>query len=91
MDSNHTHDHVFSELNAYADLVSINSYIIVFDTVIDSLPDESWPDRDWHCGNSPNSALQLWLKTNPGFQIDHSIDNKLLLSVAPAGFVKRVF
>ena len=91
LDSNHTHDHVYSELNAYGGLVSINSYIIVYDTVIDSLPNESWPDRSWHCGNSPNSALQLWLKTNPGFQIDNSIDNKLLLSVAPAGFVKRVF
>ena len=90
LDSNHTREHVLAELNAYADLVSVGSYCIVFDTVIEDLPAGSFPDRPWDVGNNPKTAVHEWLKTHPEFQADNEIDNKLLISVAPNGFLKKI-
>jgi cephalosporin hydroxylase len=90
LDSNHTHEHVLAELNAYADLVSVDSYCIVFDTAIEDLPAGSFPDRPWDVGNNPKTAVHEWLKSHPEFQIDKDIDNKLLVSVAPDGYLYRV-
>lgn len=90
LDSNHTHEHVLAELNAYADLVSVGSYCIVFDTVVEDLPAGSFPDRPWDVGNNPKTAVHEWLKSHPEFEIDKKIDNKLLISVAPDGYLKRV-
>ena len=90
LDSNHTHEHVLAELNAYADLVSTGSYCIVFDTVVEDLPAGSFTDRPWDVGNNPKTAVHEWLKTHPEFEIDKDIDNKLLISVAPDGYLKRV-
>jgi cephalosporin hydroxylase len=89
LDSNHTHEHVLAELNAYADLVSVGSYCIVFDTAIEDLPPGSFPDRAWDVGNNPKTAVHEWLKSHPEFEIDKDIDNKLLISVAPDGYLKR--
>lgn len=89
LDSNHTHEHVLAELEAYADLVSPNSYCIVFDTVVEDLPSGSFPDRPWDVGNNPKTAVHQWLKSHPEFEIDRSIDEKLLISVAPDGYLKR--
>ena len=90
LDSNHTHEHVLAELNAYADLVSVGSYCIVFDTAIEDLPSGSFPDRPWDVGNNPKTAVHEWLKNHPEFEIDKGIDNKLMISVAPDGYLKRV-
>jgi len=90
LDSNHTHEHVFAELNSYADLVTVGSYCIVFDTVIEDLPAGSFPNRPWEVGDNPKTALREWLKSHPEFEIDKDIDNKLLISVAPDGFLKRI-
>ena len=90
LDSNHTHEHVLAELNAYADLVSVGSYCIVFDTVIEDLPAGSFPDRPWDLGNNPKTAVHEWLRSHPEFEIDNDIDNKLLISVAPNGYLRRV-
>ena len=89
LDSNHTHEHVLAELNAYADLVTVGSYCIVFDTAIEDLPPGSFPDRAWDVGNNPKTAVHEWLKSHPEFEIDKDIDNKLLISVAPDGYLKR--
>ncbi|ABB56086.1 cephalosporin hydroxylase family protein [Synechococcus elongatus] len=91
LDSNHTHEHVMAELNAYASLVTAGSYCIVFDTVIEDLPAGSFPDRAWDVGNNPKTAVHEWLKSHPEFAIDKDIDNKLLISVAPDGYLKRIF
>ncbi len=90
LDSNHTHDHVLAELEAYAPLTSKDSYCVVFDTLIEDLPDEMFPDRPWGVGDNPKTAVWEYLKTHPEFEIDKSIDHKLLLTVAPDGFLKRV-
>lgn len=90
LDSNHTHEHVLAELNAYAHLVTIGSYCIVFDTVIEELPAGSFPDRPWDVGNNPKTAIHEWLKGHPEFEIDKDIDKKLLISAAPDGYLKRI-
>jgi cephalosporin hydroxylase len=90
LDSNHTHDHVLAELIAYAPLTSKDSYCVVFDTIIEDLPDDMYPNRPWGVGNNPKTAVWEYLKTHPEFQIDKSIDYKLLISVAPDGYLKRV-
>lgn len=90
LDSNHTHEHVLEELKAYAPLVTKGSYCVVFDTIVDDLPKELFPDRPWGPGNNPKTAVREFLETHPEFAIDKSIDNKLLISVAPNGFLKKL-
>jgi len=90
LDSNHTHKHVLAELQAYALLTSVGSYCVVFDTVIEDLPKKMYPDRPWGPGDNPKTAVWEYLKTHPEFEIDKSIEQKLLITVAPDGYLKRV-
>jgi cephalosporin hydroxylase len=89
LDSNHTHDHVLAELEAYAPLASIGSYCVVFDTIVEDLQKEMSSDRPWGPGNNPKTAVREYLSSHPEFEIDRKIDNKLLISVAPEGYLKR--
>jgi cephalosporin hydroxylase len=101
LDSNHTHDHVLAELEAYAPLTSKNSYCVVFDTIIEDLPADSFPDRPWGKGNNAKTAVWAYLKTLSSgvsaadgdalnLEIDKSVEHKLLITVAPDGYLKRV-
>ncbi|MDM0033300.1 cephalosporin hydroxylase family protein [Variovorax sp. J22P271] len=91
LDSNHTHAHVLDELRAYAPLVTPGSYCVVFDTIVEDLPESLFPDRPWGPGDNPKTAVHEFLKTHSAaFEIDHGMDSKLLLSVAPHGYLKRV-
>jgi cephalosporin hydroxylase len=90
LDSNHTHEHVLAELEAYAPLASVGSYCVVFDTIVEDMPKEKYPNRPWGPGNNPKTAVWEYLKTHQEFQIDKSIDNRLLISVAPDGYLKRM-
>lgn len=90
LDSNHTHEHVLAELEAYAPLTSIDSYIVVFDTIIEDTPVDMFPDRPWGVGNNPKTAVREYLRTHSEFEIDKCVDNKLLITVAPDGYLKRV-
>lgn len=89
LDSNHTHEHALAELQAYAQLVSVGSYCVVFDTVIEKLPREMYPDRPWGPGNNPMTAVLEFLKEHPEFESDGEIDSQLLVSVAPRGYLRR--
>ena len=90
LDSNHTHEHVLAELIAYSPLVSIGSYCIVFDTVVEDLPAEFSADRPWGPGNNPRTAVNEFLKSSPGFVVDTAMDNKLVISVAAGGYLRKV-
>ena len=89
-DSNHTREHVLAELQAYALLTWVGSYCVVFDTVIEDMPAEMFPDRRWGPGNNPKTAVREYLESHPEFEIDKQIDHKLLISVAPDGYLNRV-
>lgn len=90
LDSNHTHDHALAELEAYAPLTSVGSYCVVFDTIIEDLPDDMYPDRSWGPGNNPKTAVWEYLKTHSEFEIDKSIHDKLQITVAPDGYLRRI-
>ncbi len=90
LDSNHTHDHVLAELRLYSPLVTKGSYLIVFDTVIEDLPPDTFPDRPWGKGNNPKTAVWEFLKTCDRFEIDSQFESKLLFTAAPDGWLKCV-
>jgi cephalosporin hydroxylase len=91
LDSNHTHDHVLAELRAYAPLVSVGSYCVVFDTFVEDMPDDYvWTDRPWGKGNNPKTAIWEWIKDHPEFEIDRSVEDRILVTSAPDGFLRRV-
>ena len=90
LDSYHTHNHVLQELEAYAQLVAINSYCIVFDTFVEDSPDDIFPERPWKPGNNPKTAVWEYLENHSEFKIDKSIQNKLLITAAPDGYLQRV-
>ncbi len=90
LDSDHTHDHVLAELEAYAPLTSVGSYCVVFDSLIEDMPADIFDDRPWGPGNNPKTAVWEYLKGHPEFEIDKDIPHKLLITVAPDGYLKRV-
>lgn len=90
LDSNHTHAHVLAELQAYAPLVSVDSYCVVFDTVIEDLPPGLYPDRPWDVGDNPKTAVRAYLADNADFTVDGDVESKTLITVAPGGYLRRI-
>jgi cephalosporin hydroxylase len=90
LDSNHTHEHALAELEAYAPLTTVGSYCVVMDTVIEDMPAAMFPDRPWGPGNNPKTAVWEYLKTHSEFEIDKAIQNQIMITVAPDGYLKRV-
>lgn len=101
LDSNHSHDHVLAELEAYAPLVTPGAYCVVFDSIVEDLPTQPYPDRNWGPGNNPKTAVREYLRNlaGPGrqaadgaplrFVVDRDLENKLLITVAPEGYLRR--
>lgn len=91
LDSNHTHEHVLKELQIYAPLCTIGSYVIVYDTLVEDMPPHLQPtDRPWGIGNNPKTAVREYLKSTERFVIDKELQAKLLLTVAPDGWLKCI-
>lgn len=90
LDSNHTHEHVLAELEAYALLTSVGSYCVVFDTLIEDMPKAFFHDRPWGPGDNPKTAVHEYLKTHSEFEIDKRTQDKLQITVAPDGYLRRV-
>lgn len=88
LDSNHTHEHVRRELDLYSPLVSAGSYMVIFDTVVEFMPDDFYPDRAWRRGDNPWTAVQDFLEANDRFEVDHGIEQKLMFTMAPGGFLR---
>ncbi len=88
LDSNHTQEHVLKELKLYAPLVTVGSYCVVFDTIIEDMAEEDFHDKPWGPGNNPKTAVWEFLKHDDRFEIDKSIENKILMTAAPDGYLK---
>lgn len=90
LDSMHTHDHVLAELEAYAPLVAPGSYCVVFDTFVQNMPSRFFTDRPWDVGDNPMTAVEMWLREHPEFEVDVSYEQQLQVTVAPSGFLRRL-
>ena len=90
LDSNHTHEHVLRELELYSPLVTPGSYLIVYDTVVEQMPDDMYPDRSWGRGDNPLTAVREFLAGNTDFELDREVEDKLLITVAAGGYLRRV-
>jgi cephalosporin hydroxylase len=90
LDSNHSHDHVLEELRLYSSFVSKGSYLAVLDTVIEDMPESFSEARPWGPGNNARTAVNEFLQNQARFEVDESIHNKLLITVAPGGYLKCV-
>lgn len=90
LDSNHTHEHVLAELQAYSPFVTKGSHLVIFDTLIEDMPDDLLGDRPWGKGNNPKTALRAFLESSDRFEIDERIVSKLLITVAPDGYLRCV-
>jgi len=90
LDADHTHAHVLAELRAYAPLVTPGSYLVVLDTLIEAMPEGMFADRPWGPGDNPWTAVQVFLATTDRFVVDTELEHRLLLSVAPRGYLKCV-
>lgn len=90
LDSSHAHAHVLKELELYSPFVTKGSYIVVFDTIVEDMPKGTVKKRPWDKGNNPKTAVWEFLKNNKNFVADQEIENKLLITSAPSGFLKRI-
>ena len=90
LDSDHTHEHVLAELEAYAPLVTVESYCVVFDTAVELMPADHSSTRRWGKGNNPRTAVRDYLNHHQEFEIDKELEDKLLITVAPGGFLRRI-
>lgn len=90
LDSMHTEEHVRAELEYFSPLVTSGCYLVVFDTWVESMPPDSFPDRPWDVGNNPMTAVRSWLPSNPDFVVDDVFPAKLQLTSAPGGYLRRL-
>lgn len=90
LDSHHTHAHVLNELKWYSRFVTAGCYLVVLDTIIEDMPADAFPDRPWGPGDNPKTAVQEFLSTTDRFEVDEALDNKLLISVAPGGYLRCI-
>jgi len=92
LDSNHTHEHVLAELRAYAPLVCPGGYCVVMDTLIEDMPARFFEGgtRAWGVGDNPKTAVREYLREDSRFEVDEDLEAKLLMTVAPGGWLRRV-
>lgn len=88
-DLNHTHAHVLRELECYANLVTPGSYAIVMDTVMEYLPESMFEGKPYGRGNNPATAAAAFLAANPHFEVDEDIEDRVIMTLSPGGFLRR--
>jgi cephalosporin hydroxylase len=89
LDSNHTHQHVYEELQLYADLVTPGSYCVLPDTLIEFFPKGYYKDRPWDVGDNPMTALHAFLAERDDFEIVHSLSDKAMITEGFSGYLRR--
>ncbi|MDP2156434.1 MAG: CmcI family methyltransferase [Nitrospirota bacterium] len=88
LDSYHTHEHVLKELRSYSPFVGQGHYIVCGDTVVENIPVQEHRTRPWVPGNNPRTAVREFLKENGRFAVDTAIENKLLFTCNPGGYLR---
>ncbi|MDP2341969.1 MAG: CmcI family methyltransferase [Deltaproteobacteria bacterium] len=90
LDLIHTHDHVKRELELLGELVTPGSFVVVLDTVMEDLPAELFAGRPYGKGNNPGTAVKAFLAEDRRFVVDYSFEDRVLLTLAPGGFLRRL-
>lgn len=90
LDSFHTHEHVLQELENYSPLVYKGFYLICCDTIVEAIPDQKHRPRPWGKGNNPHTAMNAFLEKNDRFETDVKINNRLLFTCNPGGYLKCI-
>jgi len=85
----HTHAHVTKELRSLAPLVTVGSYAVVLDTVMEDLPAEMFEGRPYGKGNNPGTAVRAFLAGDARWEADPQFEDRVLLTLAPGGFLRR--
>ena len=88
LDSHHSHEHVLNELRLYSPLVGKGHYLVCSDTIIESISKQKHRSRPWGPGNNPKTALDQFFTENDRFVVDEQIENKLLLTCNPRGYLR---
>jgi cephalosporin hydroxylase len=94
LDSDHSREHVLSELRLYAPLVTRGCYLVVADTMLGRLNADQTPQKRskvWLKGNEPLSALEDYLKETNRFEVDHVLNGKLIFSSSPGGYLRCLY
>jgi cephalosporin hydroxylase len=92
LDSDHSRDHVLSELRCYGPLVTPGCYLVVADTILGRLTNSQTPrnrSKIWLRGNEPLSALEIYLRETDCFELDAFINGKQILASSPGGYLRR--
>jgi cephalosporin hydroxylase len=89
LDSDHTHEHVLAELEAYAPLVTNGMPLVVADTLIEEIPANENRPRAWRAGSNPHTAVEQFLAEHSDFTRDEAVANKLLMSSSRTGYLIR--
>jgi cephalosporin hydroxylase len=90
LDSNHTHEHVLAELEIYEQFIGKGCYLVCADTIVDHIPTQEHRKRKWGPENNPNTALKEFLASTNRFEIDRELENKLLFTCNPGGYLKAI-
>ncbi len=90
LDSNHTHEHVYRELQLYSPLVEKGYYLVCGDTIVEDIPVQEHRDRPWGPGNNPKTALNAFMEESDRFERDADMENKLLFSCNPGGYLRCI-
>lgn len=89
LDLIHTQAHVERELELYGPLVTPGSYVVVLDTVMEDLPAEMFAGKPYGKGNNPGTAVRAFLARDDRFEVDYTFEDRVLLTLAPGGFLRR--
>jgi cephalosporin hydroxylase len=89
LDLTHTHEHVLGELRTYAPLVTAGSYAIVMDTIMEHLPPETFAGKPYGKGNNPATAARAFIAEDDRFEVDHEIEDQVIMTLSPDGFLRR--
>ncbi len=89
LDLVHTQAHVERELELYGALVTPGSYAVVLDTIMEDLPAEMFAGKPYGKGNNPGTAVRAFLGRDDRFEADPQFEDRVLLTLAPGGFLRR--
>lgn len=95
LDSNHLKQHVLDELDAYADLVSVGSYIVACDGIMHQVVGGPRTSPDWTWNNPTEAAKEFAARRTefviepPAFPFNEG-NVREMVTYWPGGWLKRV-